>query len=51
MTTGGRSANDTRRGVFGGADVAWRKGRNEIVLAMLTNGGKAWGLIASAMAR
>jgi hypothetical protein len=29
--------------------VAWRKGRNEIVLAMRTNGGKAWGFCAAAL--
>jgi len=29
-------------------DVKWKKGRNEVVLAMRTNDGKAWGFIASA---
>jgi len=28
--------------------VAWKKGRNEIVIALRTNGGKAWGFMASA---
>ena len=27
--------------------VAWKKGRNEIVIALRTNGGKAWGFMAS----
>lgn len=30
--------------------VIWKKGRNEIVLAMRTNDGKAWGFMASANA-
>ncbi len=31
--------------------VAWKKGKNEIVLAMRTNDGKAWGFMASASAK
>ena len=29
-------------------DATWRKGRNEVVIAMRTNGGKAWGFMAQA---
>ena len=28
-------------------DVTWKRGKNEVVLAMRTNGGKAWGFMAS----
>jgi hypothetical protein len=31
--------------------VEWKKGKNEIVIAMRTNGGSAWGFMASAMAK
>jgi hypothetical protein len=31
--------------------VTWKKGKNEIVLAMRTNDGKAWGFMASALGK
>jgi hypothetical protein len=31
------------------APVAWRKGRNEIVFALATNRGYAWGVYATAL--